>query len=294
MIIFSTIKLAVLSVAGGSLCRIAALQFARNEKCGLVESIRFSVRKFTSFFTAPLVPAAVIAFIGIFLFLIGLMGNIPVIGELLVALSIPLSLIIGAVITIIAVGTVAGLNLMFPAVAYDGSDCFHAISRSFSYVYSRPWRMGFYTAVAAVYGSICYVFVRLFAFLLLLTSRSFLRLGVWVENSKDVNKLAAIWPVPRFMNFLDTSAFATTGFSESIAAFVVHLAVLMVLGLVVSFIISFYFSANTIIYSLMREKVDGTALDDIYTYFEDDKNQIQPTSDSQSQTDQPAEKPPEK
>ena len=40
---------------------------------------------------------------------------------------------------------------------------------------------------------------------------------------------------------------------------------LAVAVLVASFILSFYFSANTIIYSLMRNNVDNTALDDIYT-----------------------------
>ena len=32
----------------------------------------------------------------------------------------------------------------------------------------------------------------------------------------------------------------------------------------VSFVISFYFSANTIIYALMRNRVDGTPLDEVY------------------------------
>jgi hypothetical protein len=44
---------------------------------------------------------------------------------------------------------------------------------------------------------------------------------------------------------------------------------LVVVGLVVSFIISFYFSANTIIYSLMRGKVDHTPREDIYMPFEE-------------------------
>jgi hypothetical protein len=37
----------------------------------------------------------------------------------------------------------------------------------------------------------------------------------------------------------------------------------------VSFVISFYFSANTIIYGLMRKRVDRTALDEIYTDSDD-------------------------
>jgi hypothetical protein len=44
-------------------------------------------------------------------------------------------------------------------------------------------------------------------------------------------------------------------------------------GLLVSFVISFYFSANTIIYALMRNKVDNTALDDIYTLASDTESE---------------------
>jgi hypothetical protein len=47
--------------------------------------------------------------------------------------------------------------------------------------------------------------------------------------------------------------------------------------LVVSFIISFYFSANTIIYSLMRNRVDNTALDDIYAP-RLDEGKLEPTT----------------
>ena len=37
-------------------------------------------------------------------------------------------------------GTVGGFGLMYPTVAVEGSDSFDAISRSFSYVFARPWR----------------------------------------------------------------------------------------------------------------------------------------------------------
>lgn len=262
-IAFFAITLAVISIAGGSLCRIAALQFARGEKPGLTEAIRFSAKKFPSLFTTPLVPIGIVIFIGLFVFLLGLIGNIPWVGELIIGVSMPLALIAGALIAVVLIGAAAGFNLMFPAIVYDGSDCFDAISRSFSYVYAKPWRMGFYTAVAAVYGAICYMFVRFFAFLLLWVTRWFLQLGVWVENSKEVNKLTALWPEPSFMNLSGSSDLAAANWAQSIAAFLIHLSLLAVIGLVVSFIISFYFSANTIIYASLRNKVDGTALDDI-------------------------------
>jgi len=285
-IIFFVIKLAVISIAGGAICRIAALQFAGGEKPGLTEALRFSTKRFTSFFTAPLVPVGIIIFIGLFIFLLGLIGNIPWAGELIMGIFVLLALIAGALIAVVLIGAFAGFNLMFPAVAYDGSDCFDAISRSFSYVYAKPWRMGFYTAIAAVYGAICYTFVRFFAFLLLLVTHLSLQLGVWVENSKEVDKLTAIWPKPEFMNLLGSSGLATTNWAESVAAFLVYLLLLAVVGLVVSFIISFYFSANTIIYSLMRNKVDNTALEDIYKY--NDEAEIEPaTTEPKTEEAQP-------
>ena len=39
---------------------------------------------------------------------------------------------------------------------------------------------------------------------------------------------------------------------------------LVVVGLVLAFAISFYFSAGTVIYCLLRNKVDNTALDNVF------------------------------
>jgi hypothetical protein len=225
--------------------------------------------------------------VGLFVFLLGLIGNIPRAGELIMVIFMPLALIAGALIAVILIGTVAGFNLMFPAVAYDGSDCFDSISRSFSYVYSRPWRMAFYSALAMVYGAICYIFVRFFAFLLLWATRWFLALGIWVDSSnKESNKLAAIWPEPSFINLLGSPVSSAANWSELFAAFLVHLFLLIIIGLLVSFILSFYFSANTIIYSLMRNRVDNTALEDIYTDLDEIK--AEPTS---AETEEPQPEP---
>jgi hypothetical protein len=277
-IIFFVIYLAVMSIAGGAICRIAALQFARGEKPGLTEALRFSTQRFTSFFLAPLTPIGIIIVPILFIFILGLTGNIPWAGELIIGISMPLVLVAGALITVVLIGMFAGFNLMFPAIAYDGSDCFDAISRSFSYIYARPWRMGFYTTIAAVYGAISYTFVRFFAFILLLVTHLFLELGVLVERSKDneiISKLTAIWPRPEFMKLLKYKDVVATNWTESVGAVLIYLFLLAVVGLIVSFIISFYFSANTIIYSLMRYKVDNTAIEDMYTYF--DEIDMEPT-----------------
>ena len=98
----------------------------------------------------------------------------------------------------------------------------------------------------------------------------FLQALLWAENGTgNVNKLGAIWPKPEISTLLGSSKPLATNWTESVAVFLVHLCVLIVVGLVVSFIISFYFSANTIIYSLMRSKVDNTAREEIYMNFDE-------------------------
>ncbi|MGA2172543.1 MAG: hypothetical protein ABSG82_05955 [Sedimentisphaerales bacterium] len=264
-VIFGLVTLCLVSIAGGAICRIAALQIAQDEKPGITEAMRFSTKRFASFFSTPFVPAAIIALAGACISFIGLAANIPLgLGELIVGILMPLALLGGAIIAVVLVWTIAGFNLMFPAVAYDGSTGLDAVSRSFNYVCVRPWRMGFYTIIAFVYGAICYIFVRFFAYLLLWATYKGLRLVAVLDSARGLpDKIAAIWPEPSFGQLLAFST-ATGSTSEWVAAILVYLSALIVVGLVVSFIISFYFSANTIVYALMRNKVDNTPLEEIY------------------------------
>ncbi len=265
-IFFCLIELAVIAVAGGAICRIAALQFARNEKPGLGEALRYSLKKFTSFFFTPLGLAILVVIPCVPILLLGLLANIPVAGEVVLVIFMLCALVLGAIIAVVLIGTVAGFNLMFPAIAYDGADVFDAIGRAYSYVCARPWRLGFYYAVAIVYGAICYIFVRFVAFVMLWVTHALLCFAVWANSAGgQPDKIMAIWPEPSFMKLHTLSTLAANRW-ESFIAYIVYLIVMVVIGLLVSFITSYYFSASTIIYALMRKKVDNTPLDDIYIY----------------------------
>jgi len=261
-LIFFAIALAILSVAGGAICRIAALQFAGAERPGLRQAVRFGLRKFTALFTAPLTPMLAIIIIGATIILLGALGNIPFAGELAVGLLLPVALAIAVLIAVVAIGLVGGFSLMFPTIAYEDSDCFDSMSRSFSYIYNKPWRMGFYMTIAFVYGAICYTFVRFFSFFVLWTTHTFLQLGSAYKNAK----LQAIWPEPALDDFFVAGVAAPANWSTSISSALIYFWVLVVIGLVVAFVISFYFSAGTIIYALMRNRVDLIALEDVYVY----------------------------
>jgi len=280
--IFLILNYIILTIAGGAICRMAALQFSKGEKPGLTEALRFSLKNFKSFATAPLFPLGVIVFLGACIFVLGLAGKIPGgFGELIMGLFMLPAIIGGFVIAFFIVGLVFGFNLMFPAVAYNGSDCLDAMERSFSYIYQKPWSMGFYTAIAAVYGSICYTFARLFAFLLLFSTHQFLTLGIMIFNKSKADNINAIWPEPTLINLTGSVSYEGLGLVGSVGAFFMRLPLLIVLGLMVAFVISFFFSANTIIYSLMRNKVDKNPLDDVYTLENDSLNHLNDTNTTQ-------------
>ncbi|MHC4645287.1 MAG: hypothetical protein ACYTBJ_07280 [Planctomycetota bacterium] len=284
--IFALIKLTVIAIAGGAICRIAALQFGCGEKPGVVEALRFSITRFFSFFLAPLVLMVPIVILGLCVLALGALGNLGWgVGNLLMGIFILAALLAGALITVFLIGIAAGFNLMFPTIAYEGSDWLDGASRSFHYVYSKPWRMGFYMALAAVYGAICYVFARFFAFLLLFVTHVLLDIGLfWTPG-----KLARIWPKPTFLSLLAPGPDASMPWSEDFAAVLIYLCSLAVIGLLIAFIMSFYFSATTIIYALMRNRVDNTALEEIYQHSEE--IETAPATATQVETDPQPEQP---
>jgi hypothetical protein len=266
-ILFFAVMLAVSAVTGGAICRMAALEFAQEERPGLVESLRYSFQRFLSFFGAPLTPVAIVAGFGSFIFVLGLLGNIKYVGEILVGLSMPLILIAGVLMMLVILGTLGGLNLMFPTIAFENSECFLAVNNSFRYVFSRPWRLGFYTGVALVYGAISYAMTRFFVFGLLLSAYRFLELGFLENNAK----LLRLWQEPRFES-LYTLTLPNHGIvTESIGAVLIQVSVLTIIGLLVAYVVSFCFSANTIIYALMRKRVDNIELTQVKSIYEEDE-----------------------
>src|SRR5207302_2010505 len=151
-------------------------------------------------------------------------------------------------------------------------DSFDAISRSFSYLYARPWRMAFYSAVAILYGSICYLFVRYFLFLMLTLTHRFVGLFIFRRADNEALLWNTMWPSPSTIGRLTYDInYLPLGSGQKIGAFLIMVWVYLAIGLLGAFAISFYFSANTIIYFLMRHEVDATELDDVYLEQTDDE-----------------------
>ena len=265
--------LLIWSIFGGAISRIAAVHVARDEKISVRHAVSFSVSKVLSFICAPIIPVLIILIVGVIIAAAAsILLHIPYIGPPIAAAFFFLALLGGFIITLVLLGTLGGFNLMYPTIAVEGSDSFDAISRSFSYVFARPWRMLFYTLISVIYGGVCYLFVRFFVWMVLAVTWFFM---TWFlgPHGQPAKYFPMMWPQPTdpLRTLTYTPVYESLKGSETFAAGLMSLYVYLVIGLVGAFAISFYFSANTLIYYLMRREVDATDLDDVYVEEMDDE-----------------------
>ncbi|MHC4065465.1 MAG: hypothetical protein ACYSUI_13350 [Planctomycetota bacterium] len=272
--------LAIWALAGGAICRVAAVQYAKDERVGLREALTFARKRyFSGFLLSPLLPVLMVAFVGFIMALGGLFLRIPYLGDVLGSLLFVLAILGGAGIALVVIGALAGGSLFWPTIAAEGSESLDAVSRSFNYVGTTPWRTLFYGLVATVYGSLCFLFVKWFAYLMLAGTHAFVSFGtspcgLW-ERAEGQSKLDVLWPAP-MLGQLHSGTLTTSGI-ETFSGAVVAIWVFLVILLVWAFLASFYFSGSTVIYFLLRRDNDAMDLEDVYIE-EYEEGEFKPTT----------------
>jgi hypothetical protein len=309
-------SLATWALFGGAITRIAAVQVARsNERVGLVESLKFVWARYKSFFLAPLLPLVFLLFIVIALALFGLAVEwLFAFGDVLVLLW-PLILLAGLIMAVVLVGLV-GYPLMYSTISAEGSDSFDAISRSYSYVYQAPWQYLWYSLVALGYGVILVFFVGFMGSLVVYTSKWAVEqvpapqssrepsyLFMWAPTSygwrelllyksvnaevvPEINNRGQIVSVTTLRTTPRNSEANQEGYEPNLhnkfAALVVAFCLYVLFLLVAGFSYSYFWTASTIIYLLMRRKVDDTELDEIHLEEEPEQQWTPPATTTPS------------
>src|SRR5579862_4617741 len=107
---------------------------------------------------------------------------------------------------------------------------------------------------------------------MLVMAHKFVGMGMFVHADSTAPLWAAMWPSPATAARLSYDVdFLTLSSGQSLGAFLISFWVYLVIAILGAFAISFYFSANTIIYYLMRQEADTTAMDDVYLEQLDDE-----------------------
>ncbi len=245
--------LAVWSVFGGAIARLAALEIARDERGGLVASVRFAVRRFLSLFSAPLLPAAGVLLLVAISAFGGLIGRIAYAGPWIAAIAWGVFLLLAFLILLVALALAVGWPLMVAAVTTENSDAFDGFSRAFSYLYSRPW--------LAVWSCLLAVLLGMFIIAVVDTAASFVESiaerAVAVGMSDEGVRRLTSHP-PHYFSTRHTGPTMTS--ASRVAAFWLAALAMIAIG----FAVSYFWSAATMIYFILRRADDGTEFDDVW------------------------------
>lgn len=257
--------LVVWSLLGGAISRMDAVRGTRDDRATLTHAIRFAATRWIWYFLAPILPLLIVLMLGLVFAVSGFVFfNLPVL-DVIGSFLFGGALFCGTLMALTLLGLAASGNLLYPAIGVEGTDAFDAISRVYNYVLGRPWRWLFYSIVSLVYGAICYLFVGLIVFLTLWLTHQFA--GAWVvaDTADGINRFDAIMPAPRLGELISyRPEWHTLGPSGKIAAAVVLAWRWLFIGLLPAFALSFYFSAHTWIYLLLRRAADETEFDDAF------------------------------
>lgn len=237
----------------GPIYRLAAVEFTTDNNLPLNESFKFAHKRLGSFFWSPIAPLIFVLLLLVGAALVGLLGRIPVVGAPLMGLFSVLAIFFSAIALILLLATIFGCAFMWPTIAVEGTNSFDAVSRSFNYILTRPWKTFWCWLVAAAYGAVVIAFVGAFAWVMLKLACLCLGVGMGAEN------FAAI---TRYLTQMRIAPDTPT--QIVIAGFFLKVVFILVAGLVCGFAVSYDCTACTIIYCIIRRDVDGTGMDEVF------------------------------
>lgn len=295
--------LAVWAFFGGVITRMAVTEIAQRDQGGVKDAIAFVSRRYLSYLTAPLLPLIVIVGVGVGCIVYGLLHLVPVLGDVL-TLFYPLIIVAGLVMTVMLLGLVV-YPLMYATISAEGADTLEGMTRPYSFLIGSPWRFLWYGFVSVLYGAALMFFVVLVSsfmvylgkaavnqtpfiesadrkteYLFVYTPSSFgwqelllrnspievdrLRPGEALTLDKDAPRPSA--PGYKYTRPEDAKKYLDSYYvHNTIAAGIVNFWVTLFFLMVLGFGYSFFWVAGSMIYLLLRQDIDETEIDEVYT-----------------------------
>jgi hypothetical protein len=238
--------LLVWSAFGGAITRMAALQFARDERTELKTALTHARSKVGAHLAALLLPLAFVLLLAIPIIVLGFVMRIDV-GAALGGILWFLVLAVAMGMAVIVVGLLFGWPLMWGAINTESSDSFDAISRSYAYTFQKPLTYLGYLLWAALIGLLGWLLVWIVSELVVNLSAWSAALGA--GRTRMDKLLAAEMP----------------GNVGSFGARVMGIWNGVVYTLASAYAYSYFFCAVAGIYLLMRRDVDATELDQVFS-----------------------------
>lgn len=252
--------LALWAFVGGAITRRAVVQLAQDSPLSIPQTLSYACRRYSWYLLAPLYPLLGILLLTIFIALpLGLPVRLaPGLGSILAGLAWILVALAGLGAAWLLVGLLFGWPLMWPTVSAErDGDPFEAFSRSYSYVYGKPLHYFFYVVIAAAFGALCWAAVEIAA-------RIVLEFGFWAlawggggENVERIRAAALTFAAGGVVPTGDNRALG-------VGVTLIGVVVALIQALATAFRFTYFFSAASAIYLLLRQDVDEKEMDEVY------------------------------
>jgi hypothetical protein len=256
------------SLVAGAISRVYAVRIARDESIGASEGLAFSFSNLRAFLQAPLFVAGAAALFLAAAALAGAASAVPTVGPFLQAVLQPLAYLAALVVVVIAIGGVFGFPLMQAALATERNGTLDAISRTFSYVFTKPV---LYIASCSIVVLVASVIAAFGGAVIGVVQRAMMFGAQWnADPSAPLDARRAIgdgisfgasdhavlgWPklVERVQDVPHAWIYVSWGVTV-LAALVVH-----------GWVLSYFVGGLTDTYFLLRREVDGIDDGEVYT-----------------------------
>ncbi|HOX38393.1 MAG TPA: hypothetical protein PL033_10440 [Candidatus Brocadiia bacterium] len=262
-IIFDAGLFAIWAYFGGSICRLSALEYGRDEIPAMGEGMAYARRKFSAYLFTPLAPFFGILGFSICLLALGLLGRIPYVGPVILALGhfgVPF---LAAPIAFMAVLGIISFGLMAPAVSVDGKDAFEGWSRAFGYLIWSPGRFFAYSTVGLLAGAAAILVGALFCETAIAASVKCVALGLGCSGEWFAYDWRGHCPCACAAGCSSALQVPSGAAGMNSAASLAFFVFMMMRAAVAGFAVAYYFSCNSVIYLLMRKAVDRVDIKEI-------------------------------
>ena len=222
------LAIAIWSLAGTILCRRSATLFVGNDESTIRSAIKYSLFRYRASAVAPLIPLFTALLIGLLIAGIGFFGRLPFLGFVWLTVASPVVMVLGFAIAFLLLVSAMGWPLMVAAVATDDCDSFGALSRAYSCLTGRPWHAFGFGLISLLIGIILMAIVKLFIETTFFCAISCAGFG----SGDDQARSSLLFPLTSLSHI-----------------------VLSGVG------ISFFWTATTVVYLLLRQEVDRMPLE---------------------------------
>lgn len=218
---------------GGMISSMVAVDVCANLSQGIGEAGRLTRRRFLTLFRTAAIPVILILAIHILLSLLTLVGFSFGFVSFLSAILWPIGFAIALVQVVLLILAILGGPLTVPAVAIEETDSIDAIQRAYAYVTSRFWRFAGYVLVLFVIWLVASTIVEA------VVNLAANEVGAKVRNAVGVGDLGE-WTLGLLAWWGKATQVLIWGWS-----------------------FSFFFTASTILYLLMRQVCDAQDISEI-------------------------------